>query len=228
MTSARGLVRFRWPIVLRDFLSSRSVGVVARVDAGDNRIFRRDDASGAGERHVGGSGESGTLPVERANDIHVIPQWGCATSTATRSLLHVPSSAPSTAGWSRSPGMGPALSERYARGWGAAGEGLGVLQVGGAFVQYAQPSTSRSRPSWSRSAQGGSLGADVVPMAFGSCAGLARVQKGAGFAARPCRLRSCRRQVSTALTLTSPTSKHPNRDRWNAAVSLRRSAPKRR
>ena len=150
MTSARGLVRFRWPIVLRDFLSSRSVGVVARVDAGDNRIFRRDDASGAGERHVGGSGESGTLPVERANDIHVIPQWGCATSTATRSLLHVPSSARSTAGRSRSPGMCPSSFGRNARGWGATGGGLGVLRVGGAFVQYAQPVASGSRPSWSR------------------------------------------------------------------------------
>ena len=96
MTSARGLVRSRWPIVLRDFLSSRSVGVVARVDAGDNRIFRCHDASGAGERHVGGSGESGSISVERVNDTPVIPQWGCATSTATRSLLHVPSSAPST------------------------------------------------------------------------------------------------------------------------------------
>ena len=30
-------------------------------------------------------------------DIHVIPQGGCATSTATRLLLHLPSSAPSTA-----------------------------------------------------------------------------------------------------------------------------------
>ena len=118
--------------------------------------------------------------------------------------------------------------ERTARGWAATGGGWGVLRVGGAFVQYAQPLASGSRPSWSRSAQGGSLGADVVPMAFGSCAGLARVQKGAGFAAKPRRLRSCRCQVFTALTLTSPTSKHPNRDRWNAAVSLRRSAPKRR
>ena len=161
MTSARDLVRSRWPIVLRDFLSSRSVGVVARVDAGDNRIFRRDDASGAGERHVGGSGESGTLPVERANDIHVIPQWGCATSTATRSLLHVPSSAPSTAGRPGHQGWCRVSPERTARGWAATGGGWGVLRVGGAFVQYAQPLASGSRPSWSRSTQGGSLGADV-------------------------------------------------------------------
>ena len=158
---------------------------------------------------MGGSGESGTVPVERANDIHVIPQSGCCTSTATRSLLHVPSSAPSTAGWSRSPGVGPALPARNARGWGAAGGGLGVLQVGGAFVQYAQPSTSGARPSWSRSAQGGSLGADVAPMACVPCAGSARAQTEPGLAARPCRLRFRWRQVSTALTLPSPTSEPP-------------------
>ena len=34
--------------------------------------------------------------------------------------------------------------------WGATGQGLGVLEVGGAFVQYAQPLASGSRPSWSR------------------------------------------------------------------------------
>ena len=33
---------------------------------------------------------------------------------------------------------------------------MGVLRVGGAFVQYAQPLASRSRPSWSRPALGGS------------------------------------------------------------------------
>ena len=37
-----------------------------------------------------------------------------------------------------------------ARGVGATGRGSGALRVGGAFVQYAQPLASRSRPSWSR------------------------------------------------------------------------------
>ena len=68
---------------------------------------------------------------------------------------------------------------------------------------------SGSRPSWSRPAQGGSLGADVVPMACGSRAGSARVQTEPGLAARPCRLRFRWRQVSTALTLPSPTSEPP-------------------
>ena len=41
-----------------------------------------------------------------------------------------------------------------ARGWGATGRGLGVLEVGGAFVQYAQPLVSGSRPSWIRPTRG--------------------------------------------------------------------------
>ena len=48
----------------------------------------------------------------------------------------------------------PASSGRTARGWGATGRELGVLGVGGAFVQYAQPLASRSRPSWSRPTRG--------------------------------------------------------------------------
>ena len=37
-----------------------------------------------------------------------------------------------------------------ARGSGATGGGMGLLHVAGAIVQYAQPSSSRSPPSWSR------------------------------------------------------------------------------
>ena len=44
----------------------------------------------------------------------------------------------------------PASSGCTARGWGATGRELGVLGVGGAFVQYAQPLASRSRLSWNR------------------------------------------------------------------------------
>ena len=40
-----------------------------------------------------------------------------------------------------------------ARRWGSTGGGSGVLQVGGALVQYAQPPTSRSPPSCNRPAQ---------------------------------------------------------------------------
>ena len=44
----------------------------------------------------------------------------------------------------------PASPGRNARGWGATGGGSCVLDVGRAFVQYAQPLASRSPPSWSR------------------------------------------------------------------------------
>ena len=44
----------------------------------------------------------------------------------------------------------PASAGCTARGWGATGRGSGALRVGGAFVQYAQPLVSGSRPSWSR------------------------------------------------------------------------------
>ena len=56
----------------------------------------------------------------------------------------------SRSGLTRSLWRCKALSGRNARGWGATGRGSGALWVGGAFVQYAQPLASRSRPSWSR------------------------------------------------------------------------------
>ena len=49
----------------------------------------------------------------------------------------------------------PSSSGCTARGVGVTGRGLGALWVGGAFVQYAQPLVSGSRPSWSRPTQGG-------------------------------------------------------------------------
>ena len=55
-------------------LSSWFVGVVARVDDVDNRIFPRNDNDRPGEAYVGGSGERDGVAVERANDIDVIPQ----------------------------------------------------------------------------------------------------------------------------------------------------------
>ena len=55
-----------------------------------------------------------------------------------------------SAGRVRSPRWLPASPGRNARGWGATGGGSCVLDVGRAFVQYAQPLASRSPPSWSR------------------------------------------------------------------------------
>ena len=180
---------------------------------------------------MGGSGESGIVSVERVNDIHVIPQWGCATSTATRSLLHVPSSAPSTAGWSRSSGMCPVSSGCTARGWGAAGGGVGVLRVGGAFVQYAQPVVSGSRPSWSRPTRADSgrsrrrtmVSGPLRRRRSGSGAG-GPVTEALGCATKNPGLTPVRPGVHSA-DMNEPAVEAPSGDRWNAAVLLRCAAP---
>lgn len=65
---------------------------------------------------MGGPGEQTGVSVERLNDMHVIPQWYCRTSTATRSLLHVPSSAPSTAALDA---VGDGVSSGQAGDWAA-------------------------------------------------------------------------------------------------------------
>ena len=104
-----------------------------------------------------------------------------------------------------------------ARGWDATGRGSGALRVGGAFVQYAQPLASRSRPSWSRPTRGDTQsGAGVQPsMTTGTLrrwragsGGGEPVTETPGRAARtPGSL--LRGPVSTALTSTSLPSKHP-------------------
>ena len=111
----------------------------------------------------------------------------------------------------------PASSGRTARGRGATGRGWGALRVGGAFVQYAQPLASRSRPSWSRPTRGDTQsGAGVQPsMTTGTLrrwragsGGGEPVTETPGRAARtPGSL--LRGPVSTALTSTSLPSKHP-------------------
>ena len=161
---------------------------------------------------MGGSGESGTVSVERANDIHVIPQRGCATSTATRSLLHVPSSAPSTAGRPGHQGWCRVSPERTARGWAATGGGWGVLRVGGAFVQYAQPLASGSRPSWSRPTRAHSWRTRRRIMTTGPRRRRRAGDGGGGPVTEVlgCAVRTSdsllRGLVSTALTLASPAS----------------------
>ena len=104
-------------------------------------------------------------------------------------------------------------------GWGATGQGLGVLEVGGAFVQYAQPLASGSRHSWSRptqgktranSGRGRSRTMTTGPQRrrrAGSGAG-GPVTEAPGYAVRtPDSL--LRGPVSTALTWTGPTSMFP-------------------
>ena len=109
----------------------------------------------------------------------------------------------------------PASSGCTARRWGATGRGLGVLRVGGAFVQYAQPVVSRSRPSWSRPTQADSGQSRRRTMTTGPQRRRRSEDGGGGPVAEmpgPA-VRSpdslLRGPVSTALTSTSLPSKHP-------------------
>ena len=105
---------------------------------------------------------------------------------------------------------------RTARGWGATGGGLGVLVVGGAFVQYAQPLASGSRPSWSRATRAGSSAGpeshhdrrDPAQMA-GRERWRRTCEGGAGLCRTNHGLSLLRGLVSTVLTLTSLASRRP-------------------
>ena len=108
-----------------------------------------------------------------------------------------------------------ASSGRTARGWGATGGGSGVLHVGGAFVQYAQPLASGSRPSWSRPTRAHSWRTRRRTMTTGT---LCRQRAGSGGGgpmteASGCAVRTpdslLRGLVSTVLTLTSLALKRP-------------------
>ena len=110
----------------------------------------------------------------------------------------------------------PASSGCTARGWGATGGGLGVFRVGGAFVQYAQPLASGSRPSWSRSTRADSRRSRRRTMTTGTLrrrrsggGGGGPVAEAPGSAVRTPDLLLCG-LVSTALTLTSLPSKRPS------------------
>ena len=109
----------------------------------------------------------------------------------------------------------PASSGCTARGWGATGGGLGVLVVGGTFVQYAQPLASRSRPSWSRPTRADSGRGRRPTMTTGT---LRRRRPGSGAGgpvteAPGSTVRTpdslLRGPVSTVLTLAGPTSERP-------------------
>ena len=109
----------------------------------------------------------------------------------------------------------PASSGRTARGWDATGRGSGALRVGGAFVQYAQPLVSGSRPSWSRPTRTDSGRSRRRTMTTGT---LCRQRAGSGGGgpmteASGCAVRTpdslLRGLVSTALTLPSLPANHP-------------------
>ena len=105
-----------------------------------------------------------------------------------------------------------ASSGRTARGWGATGGGWGALWVGGAFVQYAQPLASRSRPSWSRPTRGrGRRRTMTTGTLRRRRAGSSGGEPATGAPGRAARTPGSllRGPVSTALTSTSLPPKHP-------------------
>ena len=97
-----------------------------------------------------------------------------------------------------------------AREWGSTGRGSGVLGVGGAFVQYAQPLTSRSRPSWRRLTRrwGRSRTLTTGPQRRwrAGVGGGGPETEAPGTAASPTDL-LLRSPVSTALTLAGPAQR---------------------
>ena len=109
----------------------------------------------------------------------------------------------------------PASSACTTRGWGATGGGWGALWVGGAFVQYAQPLASRSRPSWSRPTRADSGRSRRRTMTTGP---QRRRRPGSGGGGPMTEASGCavgtpdsllRGLVSTALTLPSLPANHP-------------------
>ena len=106
----------------------------------------------------------------------------------------------------------PSSSGCTARGVGANGRGWGALRVGGAFVQYAQPSASGSRPSWSRLTRrwGRSRTLTTGPQRRwrAGVGGGGPETEAPGTAASPTDL-LLRSPVSTALTLAGPASARP-------------------
>ena len=124
-----------------------------------------------------------------------------------------------------------------ARGWGATGGGSGVLQVGGALVQYAQPSASRPRPSWSRPTRGRMRGRTGnwasnhdLPVPRRHQKGLGRKgeagpeMRTSGPAPNPTESVPTQSSVHSA-DINDPAIETPSENRWNAAVCLRRAAP---
>ena len=122
----------------------------------------------------------------------------------------------------------PASSGCTARRWGATGGGWGALWVGGAFVQYAQPLASGSRPSWSRPARANSSQFWAGPesnhdhRAPAQATGRGRWGRtcdgGAGLCRKNLGLTPARSGVHSA-DISQPGVSALSGDRWNAKVS---------
>ena len=121
----------------------------------------------------------------------------------------------------RYPGLVSRAKTSTARGLGATGKGVGVLHMGGGFVQYARPLASRSPPSWSGAARerrpGLSRRRTTARRLRGNQKGPGRSQAEGGEGAqphdqdltRPRGIEHVSSPVSTALTSTSPPSARP-------------------
>ena len=118
-----------------------------------------------------------------------------------------------------------------AREWGSTGRGSGVLGVGGAFVQYAQPLTSRSRSSWRRLTRADSRQSRSRTLTTGpqrrwreGVGGGGPVTEAPGSATKNPGLPPARPGVHSADT-TEPAVEVLSGNRWNPAVLPSRSAP---
>ena len=121
----------------------------------------------------------------------------------------------------RYPGLVSRAKTSTARGLGATGKGVGVLHMGGGFVQYARPLASRSPPSWSGAARGRRPGLSrrrtTARRLRGNQKGPGRSQAAGDEGAqphdqdltRPRGIEHVSSPVSTALTSTSPPSARP-------------------
>ena len=121
-----------------------------------------------------------------------------------------------------------------ARRMGVTARGLGALRVGGAFVQYAQPLASGSRPSFSRPTRADSGQLWAGPASSHSLRPPAQTagrgqwgrtcDGGAGLCRTNPGLTPARPGVHSA-DMSGPDVGAPGGDRWNAAVLHRRAVP---
>ena len=122
----------------------------------------------------------------------------------------------------RYPGPVSRAKTSIARGLGATGKGVGVLHMGGGFVQYARPLASRSPPSWSGAVRGRCPGLSgrraTARRQRGNQKGPGRSQAAGDEGAqphdqdltRPRGIEHVSSSVSTVLTLAVPPSKRPS------------------
>ena len=189
------------------------------------------------ERVEPGGGTSSNSAMNGSARLRISPMSSSVMTSQDTGGVGLPGGGTASACWRRrvrSLWWFTASSGCTARGVGVTGRGLGVLRVGGAFVQYAQPLVSGSRPSWSRptradsdqlwAGQASSHSLRTPAQATGRGRWGRTCDGGAG----PCRknlgLTPARPGVHSA-DISGPDVGAPSGDHWNTAVSLRRATP---